>query len=329
MLSRVERVSREDYSTFQPKSAENMKNEGILVTGSFQAINFYNQSHIFFDLYMAVISGNAQNVRNILLSHPDADFNILVKGATVLSLSLYKRHFDIFNLLMRHSERRGKTCLNTVSKDELNRREPPLITACRMHFTEGVISLVNAGADIDAQDNFGHTALWVAARQQMPDLVEYLIVNGASVNITDRYNYTPLITAMMYKVTSHITKALVLNGSNLDGPRVVSSYQNSPLFWASKYKDFEMMRLILLAGVPMWLIRCVKHSLHDATGRNAAAIGYLDDFTRNAPSLKQICRRILRTAVSESCKGKYFGQNIETLPLPQILKCYLLLKVEN
>jgi ankyrin repeat protein len=57
-----------------------------------------------------------------------------------------------------------------VSKDELNRREPPLITACRMHFTEGVISLVNAGADIDSQDNFGHTALWVAARQQMPDL---------------------------------------------------------------------------------------------------------------------------------------------------------------
>jgi hypothetical protein len=43
----------------------------------------------------------------------------------------------------------------------------------------------------------------------------------------------------------------VLNGSNLDGPKVVSSYQNSPLFWASKYKDFEMMRLILLAGVPM------------------------------------------------------------------------------
>jgi ankyrin repeat protein len=160
----------------------------------------------------------------------------------------------------------------------------------------------------------------------MPDLVEYLIVNGASVNITDRYNYTPLITAMMYKVTSNITKALVLNGSNLDGPKVVSSYQNSPLFWASKYKDFEMMRLILLAGVPMWLIRCVKHALQDATGRNAAAIGYLDEYTRNAPSLKQMCRRIFRTTVSESCKGKHFGQKIDSLPLPQILKSYLLLQ---
>jgi hypothetical protein len=47
-----------------------------------------------------------------------------------------------------------------VSKDELNRREPPLITACRMHFTEGVISLVNAGADIDSQDNFGGSLLF-------------------------------------------------------------------------------------------------------------------------------------------------------------------------
>lgn len=326
MTSRVERVTREEYNTFQGRAGENIKNEGILVTGSFQAINFYNQSHIFFDLYVAVISGHTQNVRNILLSHPDADFNILVKGATVLSLSLYKRHFDIFNLLMRHSERKGKTCLNTVSKDELNRREPPLITACRMHFTEGVISLVNAGADIDAQDNFGHTALWVAARQQMPDLVEYLIANGASVNITDRYNYTPLITAMMYKVTSNITKTLVLNGSNLDGPKVVSSYQNSPLFWASKYKDYEVMSLILSAGVPLWLIRCVKHSLQDATGRNAAAITYLDEYTRNAPSLKQICRRILRTTISENCNGKHFAQKIDALPLPQILKYYLLLQ---
>jgi hypothetical protein len=86
------------------------------------------------------------------------------------------------------------------------------------------------------------------------------------------------------------------------------------------------MRLILLAGVPMWLIRCVKHALQDATGRNAAAIGYLDEYTRNAPSLKQMCRRIFRTTVSESCKGKHFGQKIDSLPLPQILKSYLLLQ---
>jgi hypothetical protein len=56
MLSRIERVPREEYSTFPTKSGDsvNVKNEGILVTGSFQAINFYNQSHIFFDLYMAI-----------------------------------------------------------------------------------------------------------------------------------------------------------------------------------------------------------------------------------------------------------------------------------
>jgi len=200
----VEKMSKTDRTMDQVKSA-NL----ILPTG-FHPINKYNQSHLVFDLYMAVTSGSTQEARNILLSHPHCDFNTPVKGATALSLSLYKRHFDIFGLLMRYCGKSKNLDLNKCSKDHLNRIEPPIITACRMHFLEGVVALVDAGADIDATDNFQHTALWVACRQQMPDLVQYLITNGASVNKTDRYNHTPLLTALTYRVSSIITKTLIL-----------------------------------------------------------------------------------------------------------------------
>lgn len=303
-----------------------VKSDSLLLSASFQAINEYNQSHLLFDLYVAVMAGDTQNVRNILLSHPDVDFNVLVKGATVLSLSLYKRHFDIFGLLMRHCEKSKKLNLNVCSKDHLNRIEPPVITACRMHFVEGVVSLVNAGADIDATDNFGHTALWVASRQQMADLVEYLISNGASVNKTDRYNYTPLLAALTYRVSSFITKTLILNGSNLDGPKVSTIAQRNPLFWACKNKNIEIVKLILQAGLATSVIRCVKRALVVDGAADSAILAILDAEVIDPPPLKQICRQFLRNYVSKCCRGKHFLKQFDDLPLPVILKLYLVLR---
>ncbi|XP_022319791.2 uncharacterized protein LOC111122348 [Crassostrea virginica] len=297
-----------------------------LLCTSFQAINEYNQSHLVFDLYMAVVSGETQLVRNILLSHPDVDFNILVKGATVLSLSLYKRHFDIFGLLMRHSEKSRKMKLNICSKDHLNRVEPPIITACRMHFLEGVVALVNAGADIDAVDNNGHTALWVASRQQMPDLVEYLISNGASVNKTDRFNYTPLLTALTYRVSSIITKTLILHGSNMEGPKVSIMAQQTPLFWAAKSKNIEIVRLILCAGLPTSEIKSVHRALLMDGELDSQILALLNSEYQSPPLLRQICRRVVRNTVSNCCKGKDFIKHINALPLPVIMKQYLTLR---
>lgn len=302
----------------------------LILPTAFHPINKYNQSHLVFDLYMAVASGSTQEARNILLSYPHVDFNIPVKGATALSLSLYKRHFDIFYLLMRHYEKSKNLNLNKSSKDHLNRVEPPIITACRMHFFEGVVALVNAGADIDAADNYNHTALWVACRQQMPDLVEYLISNGASVNKTDQFNRTPLLTALTYRVSTFISKYLIVNGSNLQGPKYPiggTSAQYNPLFWASKHKAMEIVKLLLCAGIPLWEIRSVRRALIMDGDNDMTVLGILDAEINNPPSLKQLCRMGTRTCISRNCNGKEFLKNIETLPLPVILKQYLSLRV--
>lgn len=291
---------------------------------SFRTVNYYNESLLTYDLYMAVISDYHQGVRKILLSHPDIDLNTSVKGATLLSLSLYKRHFDIFSLLMKNYERNKKLDLNKCSKDHLNRVEPPLITSCRMHFLEGVVSLVTAGADIDATDNFGHTALWIASRQQLPDLVEYLISNGASVNKTDRYNYTPLLTALMYRVCSMTIKTLIINGSNLEGARLPSADQPSPLFWAAKQRNAEIVKLILTVGVSTIETACVRRALTVASEADSTIISLLYAASKAPQTLRHICKRHIRGYVSERCGGKNFIKCINDLPLPFVLKQYLL-----
>ncbi|KAL3877842.1 hypothetical protein ACJMK2_035486 [Sinanodonta woodiana] len=295
---------------------------------TFKAVNDHTLSQLMLDLYMAVVSGYSEDVRNIITSHPDIDVNISVKGATILSLSLYKRHFHVFSLLMKHHERGRKFDLNKCSEDHLKRIEPPIITASRMHFFEGVVSLVNAGADIDVTDNLGRTALWFACRHQMQDLVEYLILKGASVNKPDHDHNTPLITAFLYRVSSIIIKTLILHGSILDGPncKYQVSTQHSPLFWALKYSNIEITKLILHTGIPVSDIRCVKRTYATSNEVDSTLLQYLEEKSKSPMSLKQMCRMEVRRYFSIQFLGKNFVRNINALPLPPILKQYLLLK---
>lgn len=300
--------------------------KGKGLSTSFRQVNDYHLSQLAFDMHVAVISGYQEAVRQILTSYPDVDVNISVKGTTVLSLSLYKRHFHIFSMLMKHHERTKKFDLNKCSVDHLNRTEPPVITATRMHFFEGVVALINAGADIDQIDNLGHTALWVAARQQMPDLVQYLISKGASVNKTDIYHYTPLLTAMMYRVSSIIIKMLIMNGSSLEGPRYPANSHQSPLFWAVKHRNVEIIKLMILAGVSNAEIRYIRKTMEVRIDEDQAIMELLDKEARVPRSLKQLCRREVRKHLSDDSMSKNFINRIKELPIPNILRQYLMLK---
>ena len=67
------------------------------------------------------------------------------------------------------------------SVDNASRREPPLVTAGRMGLLEAGALLVTHGADLEARDGQGRTALWHAVREEHDGLVEILIHAGARV----------------------------------------------------------------------------------------------------------------------------------------------------
>ena len=74
--------------------------------------------------------------------------------------------------------------INLPSVDNASRREPPLVTASRMGLLEAAALLVTHGADLEARDGQGRTALWHAVREEEDGIVEMLIHAGAKVFLT-------------------------------------------------------------------------------------------------------------------------------------------------
>jgi len=78
----------------------------------------------------------------------------------------------------------------------LNERDPfggssPLISAGVFGKTEAARELINAGADINFQNNEGSTALHTAAFFCRPEIVKMLLEKGADKTIKNKYNATP------------------------------------------------------------------------------------------------------------------------------------------
>jgi ankyrin repeat protein len=64
--------------------------------------------------------------------------------------------------------------------------------ASMMGNLDKVAKLLEAGADINAQDSIGYTALHYAVDSEYPDVCQFLIEKGARLNIRSEEGFTPL-----------------------------------------------------------------------------------------------------------------------------------------
>ena len=60
-------------------------------------------------------------------------------------------------------------------------------------------ALLDGGADVNAKDGEGNTALTWAANEGKVDAAKALIAGGAEVNIQNKSGTTPLTRALLYK----------------------------------------------------------------------------------------------------------------------------------
>ena len=78
---------------------------------------------------------------------------------------------------------------------------------------ETVRELLRAGADVNARDRHGQTALMLAAHRGYRDMVEILVEGGADLNVTAKYN----LSALMLAITAgHVEVARVLARAGAD-----------------------------------------------------------------------------------------------------------------
>jgi uncharacterized protein len=79
---------------------------------------------------------------------------------------------------------------------------------------EALEALIDAGADIDAKDEHGQTALMNAARDGHTPMVRVLVARGADLNHTAKYNLSALMLAVI-NGRDAIVGVLVDAGANL------------------------------------------------------------------------------------------------------------------
>ena len=90
----------------------------------------------------------------------------------------------------------------------------PLMCAARYGTPENVKALIAKGADVNAKDEHGNTVLMCAARNGTHENVEVLITAGADVHAKDRKGWTPLMHAALYG-TPETVKALIRAGADV------------------------------------------------------------------------------------------------------------------
>jgi Ankyrin repeats (3 copies) len=108
--------------------------------------------------------------------------------------------------------------------------------------------LIDAGAELDADDGFGATALYEAAYLGFQDLALFLIEKKAKVNtktgiyIDGTDDITPLHRAIG---SPKVVAALIKAGADLNAQ---DSEGDTPLYWAACNKLRESVELLLQAG---------------------------------------------------------------------------------
>jgi ankyrin repeat protein len=122
--------------------------------------------------------------------------------------------------------------------------------ATRQGDVEQVRHLLETGADINARDRYGQTALMNAARKGQVELVRLLVERGAALNTTAKYNLTALMLAIINGHTeiAHILIQVGADGS-IRGTGAPGFYNKTACMLAEERGQRKVVEWLKAAGV--------------------------------------------------------------------------------
>ena len=158
------------------------------------------------------------------------------EGITPLWAAIHSRSAPTLAALLRHG----------ASKELLSAPGPrtPLMHATIAHFKQGVLLLLESGAEINASSVSGETALSLAIKGEAPDLASILITYGAKVDQTFQPDFTPL-TLSVRRGYARLVEELLRRGADPDD---CTQSGWSPLSIAAFQGHTEILRILLAAG---------------------------------------------------------------------------------
>ncbi|KAJ8528420.1 hypothetical protein K7X08_022112 [Anisodus acutangulus] len=188
-------------------------------------------------LFRAAANGNCEMVKMLVEMGADPTVNELHLGRSALDIARAKGHEAVVIILERgeavlHASRRGDLQLLETLLEKgatTNFGDQYGLTALHMAAIKGkkdaVMIVAEFGADLECQDGEGHTPLHMAVEGGCPQTVEVLLNRGANVNARNKKGETPL-SISRFLGNEEITQLLVDEGAVLSA---IPSNSSSPL----------------------------------------------------------------------------------------------------
>jgi len=129
-----------------------------------------------------------------------------------------------------------------------------LVRAVQAHQPALMSLLLKAGADVDAPNSSGQTALLAAIEAGHWEEVELLLSAGADANHAGPHKISPLMAVAMADQTSAI-HSLILKGAKL---AIVDENGHSALHYAVVTRSLGALQLLLQSGAPVSDIHCCE-----------------------------------------------------------------------
>ena len=201
-------------------------------------------------------------------------------------------------------------------------------------------ALVAHGMDIDARGRSGETMLHGAVMKGNPELVIFFLNNGVNLNVTQlkyRYATTNILHSCYEQTAIHIAAeennfdicaALIQHGCSLN---FLLDPENSSdiLLRILNTADMALAKtLVYSVGNWDWTKLVSYHKLSHFHGKDKldAVWNWLVHYSHNPFPLKAQCRLFIRKHFQMLRKNKSIHPYIYTLPIPDLLKRYLVIE---
>lgn len=235
------------------------------------------------------------------------------KGMTALHYTCHKARG--FNLLLEAGADPDVRASNNVT---------PLFLAASEGFDGVVKALVERECDVNiADDTVKRTALHILAFKGHKDSIIPLANGGADISLCDIYNHTPLWYAVQNKKVD-VVRLLLKCYSHVDTYQCMadSSSENCPARLAFELKLFDVIKCFILSGYDHCHVReCLQSNEYSDWLKTNKDFDHWSLSGASAQTLKQLCRKWIRHHL-----GRHFYHNLQSLPLPSIMKNYLYLE---
>lgn len=131
-----------------------------------------------------------------------------------------------------------------------------------------IAALIDAGADVNAANRLGATPLYIAARSGRSDLIQQLLAAGANPNVQLTEGETPIMSASRTGATEGV-RDLIASGANVNV--IETSRDQSALMWAAAQGHLGVVEELITAGADLEARSKVRPMLMFADATNGGA----------------------------------------------------------